>query len=84
MNAAKSYGLSVVMPALNEEENIQDAVQSTLAAFDKHHVDSTNHARSGSELCGRAGCGQSAHPVPEGHGSVLVAGLNNVTLATPQ
>ncbi|MCG2660029.1 MAG: glycosyltransferase family 2 protein [Kiritimatiellae bacterium] len=39
MNAAKPYGLSVVMPALNEEKNIQDAVQSTLAAFDKHHVD---------------------------------------------
>lgn len=67
MNAAKPYGLSVVMPALNEENNIRDAVRSALAAFDKHRVDSTNHARSGSELCGRAGCGKSARPVPEGH-----------------
>jgi glycosyltransferase involved in cell wall biosynthesis len=31
--------LSVVMPCLNEEENIEAAVQSTLDAFDRHGID---------------------------------------------
>jgi len=39
MNDTKPYSLSVVMPALNEENNIRDAVGSTLAAFAKHRVD---------------------------------------------
>lgn len=35
----KKYSLSVVMPALNEEKNIENAVTSTLNAFSKHDID---------------------------------------------
>jgi glycosyltransferase involved in cell wall biosynthesis len=30
--------LSVIMPALNEEENVESAIRSTLAAFEKHGI----------------------------------------------
>ncbi len=32
------YSLSVIMPALNEEKNIEEAVKSTLNAFSKHDI----------------------------------------------
>ena len=34
-----SISLGIVMPALNEEKNITDAVKSTLAAFDEYKLD---------------------------------------------
>lgn len=35
----KKYSLSVIMPALNEEKNIKQAVENTLAAFMRNYVD---------------------------------------------
>ncbi len=33
------YSLSVIMPALNEEDNIKDSIESTLKAIDKCNID---------------------------------------------
>ena len=35
----KNPTLSVIMPALNEENNIEEAIKSTLDAFKKHNID---------------------------------------------
>lgn len=37
--ASRLPSLSVVMPCLNEQENVASAIQSTLAAFDRHGIE---------------------------------------------
>jgi glycosyltransferase involved in cell wall biosynthesis len=80
--------LTIIMPALNEEENVQDALRNTLAAFDEYQiageiivVDDGSKDRTGEIVAGEIArdprIQMVRHETPEGIGAAFWEGVKN-------